>query len=393
MDNPNLIGKKVLITNHFIVNFTGSELATFDIALEFKKLGCEVTIATFSYDSPLKELFENENIKVVNILKSNLDNTEYDIIWSHHSPVLSHCIFESNVTAKKVIFSSLSPYEPLEAPPVYINELSLCLANSFETRDQLINEGVVKDKIHVLNNSVDDSFFDKYVENRSKQLNRVCIISNHVPEEIKELSKLFTEVGIDCDIFGIQHRFEHITPDKLENYDVIITIGRSVQYGLAMGIPVYCYDRFGGPGYITTDNIDSAEYFNFAGRCTNRALKENEIFDEITVNYSSVFDQRFELHLKSKDRYKLKNNILKILSFASTGTIDLTLIKKKFFINKRINKYYEQELQIEEIKSNNLQQKQKEILDLNNELKSIYGSRGWKMLNIYYRIKHNILGM
>jgi O-antigen biosynthesis protein len=383
--------KKVLITNHFIVNFSGSELTTYYLAKEFQQLGYEVTIATFSCASPLKELFEHENIRVVNVLKNSLENTIYDIIWSHHCPVLSHCIFECSVSAKKVIFSSLSPFEPLEAPPVYVNKLSLCLANSMETSDQLLKEGVSENKIHVFNNSVDTTFFSKFDAGKLKDLKNICVISNHVPDEIIKLSKILEENSICCDIYGYGFRFEHITPDLLEKYDAIITIGRSIQYGLAMGIPVYCYDRFGGPGFITCDNIDSSEYFNFSGRCTNRKLSANEIFKEIIDNYSNAFDNRLELKIKAKDRYSIEKNLLGTMSKISDETIDLALIRKHFYMYKRINRYYERELQIDETNKDILLEKQLEIFNLNNQLKSIYSSKGWKILNFYYRFKKKVL--
>lgn len=53
-----------------------------------------------------------------------------------------------------------------------------------------------------------------------------------------------------------------------------------------MGIPVYCYDRFGGCGWITSTNIEEASKFNFSGRCTNRKLTVNEIVEEIKENYN-----------------------------------------------------------------------------------------------------------
>jgi hypothetical protein len=354
-------------------------------------LGCEVTVATFSYISPLKELFEGENIEVINVLKNCLENTNYDIIWSHHSPVLSHCIFECNVSAKQIIFSSLSPYEPLEAPPVYVNKLSLCLANSMETRDQLLIEGASENKIHVFNNSVDSTFFSSFNKEKNNCLKNICIISNHVPDEIIKLSEMLKDHSIACDIYGYGYKFEHITPYVLEKYDAIITIGRSIQYGLAMGIPVYCYDRFGGPGFITCDNIDSSEYFNFSGRCTNRKLSANEVLADILDNYSKVFDQRLLLNIKAKERYSIEENLLKTMLKVSDNTIDLPLLKKHFNMYKRINKYYERELQIDETNSAILNQKQVEIFNLNNQLKSIHNSRGWKVLNLYYKFKKLVL--
>ena len=57
-----------------------------------------------------------------------------------------------------------------------------------------------------------------------------------------------------------------ITPDLLLKFDLILTIGKTVQYGLVLGIPVYNYDHFGGDGYITLQNIDFESNYGFTGK-------------------------------------------------------------------------------------------------------------------------------
>ena len=49
----------------------------------------------------------------------------------------------------------------------------------------------------------------------------------------------------------------------LQQYDLVITIGRTVPRCLAMGVPVYVYDYLGGPGYLTEANFSLAERNNF----------------------------------------------------------------------------------------------------------------------------------
>ena len=38
---------KILLTNHHLINYGGSELVTLDLATEFQQRGWNVTIATF----------------------------------------------------------------------------------------------------------------------------------------------------------------------------------------------------------------------------------------------------------------------------------------------------------------------------------------------------------
>ena len=44
---------------------------------------------------------------------------------------------------------------------------------------------------------------------------------------------------------------------------------------MSMGLPLYCYDHFGGPGYININNIEHNTYFNFSGRPERQSVQLN----------------------------------------------------------------------------------------------------------------------
>lgn len=332
--------KKVLITNHHLVNYAGSELNVFDLARTLELFKYDVTVATFEYNYPIKEIFEDNQIKVINVLEADDECKIYDLIWSQHSPLLYYYIFEKKIRAQKIIFSSLSPFEPLEVPPAFVNDLTLCLANSQETKEQLLNEGVNENNIYILNNTVTNEFFDSYNDERVMKLNKICIISNHIPPEIYESIKIFKDKGVQVDIFGKKHWFELVTPEKIKEYDCIISIGRSIQYGLAIGIPVYCYDKFGGPGWIHLNNIEQAEFYNFSGRCTNKRKTPEEIVNEIFWNYESIFLQRFQLHFYAL-KYSLDENLKKIFKIiAKRNDVCIDKIFEEYYFLLRHNRYY-----------------------------------------------------
>jgi len=76
----------------------------------------------------------------------------------------------------------------------------------------------------------------------------------------------------------------YIEDKVLENYDLVITIGKTVNYCLALGVPVYCYDWFGGSGYLNPGNFAINKRHNFSGRDSFRKLSGEAIFREITQN-------------------------------------------------------------------------------------------------------------
>ena len=65
------------------------------------------------------------------------------------------------------------------------------------------------------------------------------------------------------DIFGLQSKVELVTPELIQKYDVVLTIGKTVQYALLGNKVVYCYDHFGGMGYLSLKNYEIARYHNF----------------------------------------------------------------------------------------------------------------------------------
>lgn len=331
----------ILLTTHNLKNYGGSELNILDLAIELSNENADVFVATFLYDYPIKKLFDDKKIKVVNILTDNLPIRQFDLIWAQHAPVLYHILFEQNIIADKIIFSSLSPYEPLEVSPAFVNDLTFCLANSYETRDQLIIEGVSPEQIFVFPNSVSEDFFQQSFVNQSKLLKRICIVSNHIPEELIETKTILGDLGISCDIYGQRHNYKLVTPSLLQPYDAILTIGKTVQYGLALGKPVYCYDQFGGPGWITLKNIETAQYYNFSGRCCNRKLPALLLTEDIVNGFQTCLFQQSQLNEYAVKNFSLRKNIKHLFNLVNnkTNILHVDIIKNNFRC-KRANQYY-----------------------------------------------------
>ena len=177
--------------------------------------------------------------------------------------------------------------------------------------------GVPADKIEVLPNMAPDEFFE-YNYSSHAILRSIAIVTNHPPREILDSVKKLKRRGFNVVIYGDCKggRPVNITPEVLAKHDVIITIGKTVQYSLAMGIPVYNYDVFGGSGYITPQNIDEEELHNFSGRSHRTKKSAAQIVDEIINNYEMAHKLSQQLKVIAKERYSLSakiNNILKRL--------------------------------------------------------------------------------
>lgn len=336
---------KILLTNYALRKFTGSEINTIQIANELINMNHDVYIFTFLYQDPIKSYIKDNmrNIKIVN--RDNINDLgEFDLIWAHQQPTLNYLLFGTNIKSKKIIYSCLSPYEGIESPPEYTNYLSLCLANSEETKNRLLNLKVLDNTLFLLKNFITDDFYNTNKNIDLFSPKKICVVSNHVPDEILQAADILKKNKIEVDIYGINHNFKMITPDILSNYDAIITIGKTVIYSLSMGIPVYCYDRFAGPGWITKSNFYKSQEYNFSGRCSNIKRCAEEIATEITNNYRPALNDT-KLYLKGiiKKNNLLSSNINKILdTINSKENVNIDLIRSRFketIENKPIDQY------------------------------------------------------
>ncbi|MBD2346117.1 glycosyltransferase [Anabaena subtropica] len=312
---------KILLTNHHLINYAGSELVTLDLATEFQQKGWDVVVATFRLGGAIKEDFKERDIEVVNVLHQSLSQTEFDLVWSHHYPVLIKCLVEDGIKTKSLIISSLSPYEPLEAIPFLHSQADLILCNSEETKKEIIKEtsyiNFDKSKLFVFKNSVPSNWFDINLSKKNTGLSKIAIISNHPPQEILDTIDILKSREIEVDLIGISANAKLVNIDLLSLYDAVITIGRTVQHSMALGIPAFCYDHFGGPGWLTPENFQIAEWFNYSGRCCYQKLTSEQIVDKLINEFVESKKNVSFFQSYAINNYSLTKNIDTVLTYVT----------------------------------------------------------------------------
>lgn len=282
-----LNGKSILLTNYSIADFAGSEINCLALACLFTQMGADVEVATLNYAYPIRAEFEKKQIKVKNIFFDTLEREHYDLIWAHHAVVLDYVLLELGIGAERVVFSALSPFESFEAPPLYINSLTLCLANSRETAEQLLKEGVSGQLLYLFPNYVTERMYSSGPVAGNGSLRRIAVVSNHIPDEIHRAVTVIRDRGVEVAYFGSGNNMVLITEEILKKYDAVVTIGKTVQYCMALGIPVYCYDIHGGPGWICESVLTTAAMANFSGRGFQKK-NCNAIVEEILGGYEAA---------------------------------------------------------------------------------------------------------
>lgn len=305
--------KRILLTIYYADGLHGGVKYCAELGEYFHSLGYDVYCAGVITNDFILNFLNKHHVKLYNVLSLPLD-IKYDLVWTHHFPILPYLITKG-IKYNRVINSCISKILPIDRFCWFKDNIDLFLTLSPQTKNMFIKEyGFPKNKIYILPNMAPDKFFTFQVKNNTS-LKSVAVVSNHIPAELTNALSILNKRNIKSVVYGGANPVD-ITPKILSQHDVIISIGKTVQYALAMGIPVYNYDHFGGSGYITTKNIDLEEKFNFSGRSFFTKKTSQQIADEIIHDYKEVLNDTSNLKEIAKKRYKLSikvSSILKIL--------------------------------------------------------------------------------
>jgi hypothetical protein len=238
-------------------NFGGSELVTAELAEFYASRGWSVTIYSPKIGEPLRS-----NIHpIITMTPTEPPLTGWDIIWDHHGLVINKLTRDS---AKRIVCNHMSSYVDVEKPKYDVHKPDLILANSQET----INSMPVgyQSKAKLFQNPAYPTF-----QNARVGAEYVLMISNHRPPEVDRMVEL---IGLPVVKIGEFDRFERVKPNHFHGAAFVVCNGKSVQMALRAQCPVFLYDHFGGPGWLTKDNFKLAEHFNFSGRGFHEPLEE-----------------------------------------------------------------------------------------------------------------------
>ncbi len=205
--------------------------------------------------------------------------------------------------------------------------------------------------------------------------------------------------------WGGGYLYTKIDEKILSKYDLIISIGKTINYGISLGIPCYCYDRFGGDGYLNLNNIEKSYEFNFSGRYLRKQKTGEEIYQDIIKNYKSSLKDINKLKKWAYENFCYEKMMKKTLEYIyNTKKIDIKKILQKYpteirrsslFMNvvsekTNVIKYLTKNLQetkdilIQQDDTINnlmikLDQAMSDLQIYNNRLTKILNSKSWKI--------------
>lgn len=308
--------------SHWMTDITGSSVVILDAAKTFLERGYEVHVGCVKQAEPMTELLRQAGIHLF-VLRELIDPGDYEIIWCQHMTfgMVNIERYLGEVLPTRVVFSHLGPTVPLELPsyPFEKAVASAILCNSPETMQAVVRVQGASGKEIVFHNAAPAHF--REARRERSELLRVLMVSNHHVPELSEATQYLREhYNIHVELIGAHTGvYRPVIPFDIAWADTIVTIGKSVVYGLLGGLPIYVYGPHGGEGYLTHDNYERNQFHNFSGRPSCVKKTAREIADEIIRERPAALDFMLVQQTQFDEDYCLDDRLASLLSYLETS--------------------------------------------------------------------------
>lgn len=320
MDLPKPRRKALVCTNH-LWTWGGSEMVAIELVEIFSERGLEVTVFTNHFDEEFaKEALPEKTL--ITDKPTSISLTNYDLVYCQHQLVslLLPQLIENQDKISKIpflIYGHLSPFELMELPSPFTERhfADVILCNSIETYKAYSMLGLPFTDARIFPNPA-PATFESVPREQKETPSSILIVSNHLPEEMITAIKLFEMQGLKVTQIGHPVESRRVLVQDILSHDAVITIGKTTQFALRAHIPVFCYDIFGGPGWLGTENFEAAAQFNFSGRSHSQKLSPEIIVRQFLAGFSSAAEFARSLPNEILKRFRLEEYIDKLLTEA-----------------------------------------------------------------------------
>ncbi|MCK1237246.1 glycosyltransferase [Streptococcus uberis] len=332
-------GKRFLLTHIWLRGFSGAEINILELATYLKEKGATVEVFTFLATSPMIEEFQKRDILVIDDIDHPFEITQYDVVFSAQNiipPAIINALGKKQVKFPKFLFFHMAALQEhvLEQPYIYGLEEKISsgtLAISEEIVEKNLNRFFKRiPNLQYYPNPVPDSYATKnHIPKKTPET--ILVISNHPPQEILDMKPILAERGIQIDYFGVwSDHYELVSPELIDKYDCVIGIGKNAQYCLVMGKPIYIYDHFKGPGYLSDAIFEKTAYHNFSGRGFENSEKTaEELVSDLLEGYREA--QEFQQHQLEhyRSQYIISYIVQQICKSIQVKSCEITLLPKE----------------------------------------------------------------
>ncbi|WGD30731.1 glycosyltransferase [Ancylobacter sp. WKF20] len=299
---------KILLANAYFVTIGGSERILLEMAEHFRARGHDVTVFASVAGPPIADLFRTRlGIEIVTD-PAAVTLFAYDLAYLQHhvAGLFDYRLDAASRARTAVVFGKLGRRTFMESGGWRHDRIlaDAYLANSELTAERLIEVGVTA-PVTVFHNAAPAAYFRPDCT-AGARLRTITAVTNHSDPALMAALDILERDYTVHRLGASQGGQRLLTPEMVAASDVVISIGKTVPYALAARVPVFVYDHFGGPGYLSAENLARAARYNFTGRCCERRLDASALAREIVELYPAgrAFTQK--LRPTELDRYRLE---------------------------------------------------------------------------------------
>ena len=268
----------------------GSELVILEAVEALIARGWDCDICAWYHNHPMTALAREAGATIIET-PIDIPVFAYDLVWMQNriEPVLNYAELPDEAARTLFVFAHLDPNWSFAQPGILHEPLlgGCFLGTSPHSEERLVSRGLARERIMLFRNPAPERFVGPP---KNEGLRSILIVSNHIPDELRDAAALLRDKGIAVSIWGANGDTigKRITPQALIDADAVVTIGKTVPYALRARRPVYVYDHFGGPGWLMPQNFATTRARNFSGLCCERKIDGAQIADEIRSGFAQA---------------------------------------------------------------------------------------------------------
>jgi glycosyltransferase involved in cell wall biosynthesis len=289
---------RILITNHWLKKWGGSETFTYTLVGEAVKQGHQVDLFTTQKGLVSDKIFDDFGVAC----KLEM---EYDLILANHHTTVK-AIRDFGVKGK-IIQTCHGTIPKLEQPsPLADAYVSI----SEEVKQYLEDKGI---NSTLILNGIDCTRFKPKTDLNIKPKRILSMVFSDEANAV--IKKACNYLGIKLISFNKHKNPIFNIENEMNKADIIIGLGRCVYEAMACGRPIIIYDNRPympsyADGYLTRDVLAESIKFNCSGRRFKKELSAEGLIEEI-----KKYDIREGYYLKNfaKDELNMAKQFVKYL--------------------------------------------------------------------------------